>query len=179
MNLRIAISGSACTGKSTLAQALATTLGLPLIPEAMRLHLEAGNPRLDTLPAEQAGAVLKHFQHDLRVKESHSETFVADNGALDLEAYACWYGCDLPWEPWEQRYDAIVLLPAGVLPYEADGVRHPDPRAEARFQALVERLAMERDLGPRLLSMPADKLTVADRVDWVLERLRAGVLQAR
>lgn len=173
MTFRIAISGSASTGKSTLASALAEALGLPLIPEAMRLHLEAGHPRLDQVPREEACGVLARFRRELAAAEALHGSFVADNGALDLEAYAQWYGCPGDPSPWEHRYDAVILLPAGLLPYERDGVRRDDAGEEQRFQSMVEALAQQSRLGGRLWIMPADRDTVEGRVAWVKARLRA------
>jgi nicotinamide riboside kinase len=174
MTLRIAISGSACTGKSTLAAVLAEALELPLIPEAMRRHLEAGNPRLDRISCSQAAAVLEDFRQELLGAEQECGAFVADNSALDLEAYGRWYGCggDPDTRDWAGRYDAVVLLPAGVLPYERDGVRQNDPEVEARFQRLLERLAEASALAPVILHLPRGLRTPESRAAWVLSRLR-------
>jgi len=173
VNLRLAISGSAGTGKTTLSQALSRRLDLPLIPEAMRAYLERGGARLDRLPRAEAAAVLRGFREELRAQEIRLGAFVADNGALDLAAYDRWYGCEVASEAatWAERYDAVVLLPAGVLPYERDGVRQEDPAVEIRFQALLERLADASSLKPILLRLPGHLGTPEVRAEWVLSRL--------
>lgn len=68
MRLRIAISGSAGTGKTTLARLLARRLGLSLIPEALRAYLEAGGIRLEHLPPAGAAAILASFRQDLEAR---------------------------------------------------------------------------------------------------------------
>lgn len=173
MKWRIALSGSAGTGKTTLAQLLAQRLGLPLIPEAMRAYLEAGGRRLEQLPPSEAAAILASFRQDLWARERQLGAFVADNGALDLEAYARWCRCErhAQGELEVGRYDAVVLLPAGVLPYIRDGVRREDAEEEARFQGLLETLAHASPMGPALLRPPRQLCTPEARVNWVLAQL--------
>jgi nicotinamide riboside kinase len=173
MRLRIALSGSAGTGKTTLAQLLAERLKLPLIPEAMRTYLEAGGDRLERLPPAEVASILASFVQDLQEQETRLGAFVADNGALDLAAYARWYGCERAFleVPWAGRYDAVVLLPAGVLPYVRDGVRRDDAEEEARFQRLLETMAEASPPGPALLRPPRHLHTAETRADWVLTQL--------
>ncbi len=176
MTLRIALSGSAGTGKTTLARELARRLGLPLIPEAMRAYLEAGGKRLDRIPRPEAEAILAAFRTELEAEEARLGAFVADNGILDLQAYTRWYGClgTSNARIREGRYDAVVILPAGVLPYEQDGIRQDDPIVETRFQSLLERIADASALEPALLRVPSPIVTVEARVEWVLARLHAS-----
>ena len=179
MRLRIAISGSAGTGKTTLAQELSRRLSLPLIPEAMRAYLEAGGKRLDQVPRPEAEATLAVFCAELEAEESRLGFFVADNGALDLEAYARWYHCTNVSDSRNRaaRYDAVVILPAGVLPYERDGIRQADPAVETRFQEVLEGIAETSGLKSVLLRIPVHLLTVEARAEWVMARLK-GVGQA-
>jgi nicotinamide riboside kinase len=188
MMWRIALSGSAGTGKTTLAQMLAERLNLPLIPEAMRAYLEDGGIRWEHLHPARAAALLAAFRQDLLARERHLGAFVADNGALDLEAYARWYRCDSHArdELEAGRYHAVVLLPAGVLPYVRDGVRREDAEEEALFQDLLETLAEASPLGPALLRPPRLLRTPEARADWVLAklndvgpRLQTGVVDLR
>lgn len=173
MTWRIALSGSAGTGKTTLAQLLARRLDLPLIPEAMRAHLEAGGARLDDLPPAEAATILASFRQDLENQERELGAFVADNGALDLEAYTRWYRCGSGSRPGlvAGRYDAVVLLPAGLLPYVQDGIRRDDAEEEIRFQGLLESMAAVSPLQSVLLRPPHQLRTPEARADWVIAQL--------
>ena len=174
MKLRLAISGSAGTGKTTLARELSHRLNLPLIPEAMRAYLEAGGKRLDRVAQAQAEMKLAEFRAELEAAEGRLGAFVTDNGALDLDAYAHWYGCAGASKTGAHagRYDAVVILPAGILPYERDGIRQEDPAQEAQFQKLLERLAEESELESVLLRVPTQLRTVEERAEWVLEQFK-------
>ena len=69
-------------------------------------------------------------------------------------------------------YDAIVVLPWGVLPLQHDGVRSTNRWRQRHFQATVEGL-LRRDVEPgRLLEMPALR-DLEDRMRWVLARVQA------
>jgi predicted ATPase len=169
--LRIAVSGSAGTGKTTLAGALARRLDLPLLPEAMRRYLEAGGARLPSLGPVRARAVLAGFHRELLALETASPGFVADNGVLDLCAYAAWAGCAPEPPPPVLRYDVLLLLPWGAIPYERDGVRGDSPEAEQRFQALLEQLLPSWSRAVRVLRVPPELVRPDARLDWVLARL--------
>lgn len=174
--MRIALSGSAGTGKTTLALALSRALGLPLMPEETRARLEEGEPPLHHLAPEEGLAVLEGLWAARLDQEARLGAFVADNGPLDFAAYALHHGCVASAEhPFVRGCLAhlprvqTLLLPGGVLPYERDGVRCGDPGVEARFQALLEGLRPEgspvRDLPPGLLQREA-------RLAWALAQVR-------
>ena len=52
-------------------------------------------------------------------------------------------------------YDRVVLLPWGVLPLRADGVRSTNRWTQFQFQATVEGLLGRHVLPGRLLAVPA------------------------
>ena len=182
---RIALSGSAGTGKTTLARALAARWDVPYIDEGMRRRIEAGLD-LHTLTMTQFRAL----NLELRDEQAHLEQqavashggFVADRSALDYAAFWLIYRFVDDEAVTEQvmhaaaqraqQYDAVVLLPWGVLPLVADGVRSPNRWRQRHFQATVEGL-LRRDVEPgRLLEMPAID-GVEPRIAWVEARLRA------
>lgn len=176
--MRIALSGSAGTGKTTLARALSAACGLPLIPEEMRERLEAGALPLSALPPAEGLRVLEHLWAERLALEARLGAFVADNGALDFAAYALHHGCVgdrghpfvrtcLAHAP---HYDATLLLPWGALPYERDGVRCDDPEQERRFQVCLDGL-LPQVPEIRLHALPRALTARYERLAWAKAKI--------
>ena len=145
---RLALSGSAGTGKSTLGRALAEHYGVPYIEERMRLRLENGFQLGNLSPAEW-----RALMHDLWAEHAAEEArypkgFVADRSSLDFLAFWLHYGLydeEAETEAYSAAmrahaatYDRILLFPWGVLPLESDGVRATNPWVQLRFQTILE-----------------------------------------
>ncbi|MEM7519096.1 MAG: histidine phosphatase family protein, partial [Planctomycetota bacterium] len=85
--LRLAMSGSAGTGKTTLALRLAKDLGLAYIEEGMRRRLEAG---FDLHALDQKGhrALIREMWNEQRAQERDaSNGSIADRSPLDFAAF--------------------------------------------------------------------------------------------
>ncbi|HEY4354661.1 MAG TPA: uroporphyrinogen-III C-methyltransferase [Acidobacteriaceae bacterium] len=173
---RIGICGSASVGKTTLAHEVSRRLQLPCIGEEMRAHLESsGSSLAEQAPADTEAALLKMWQERVQA-EASATGFIADNCPLDFAAYALYYGC-LSEQSYDtlihaaveavQRYDAVVLLPWGVLPYEQDGIRPADRFLQLRYQTLLEGLLRRYVSAEKLYFLPESLLRVGDRAAWV------------
>ena len=146
---RIALSGSAGTGKTTLGRRLAAELGVPFLEEIMRRRLEAGFD-VHSLSLDQWRTFMRDQWREQRaLEEAASEGFVVDRSSLDYAAFYLHYDLHLgvDAEPWiaemsaeSERYDAILLFPWGVLPLVDDGVRSTNRFAQLRYQAILEGL---------------------------------------
>src|SRR5262249_40018569 len=90
---KIAVTGSAGVGKTSLVEMLAAALDLPRIEEEMRAYLERTRAHLWELPSTAVAAVILDLWRERAAKETNTEAFVADNCALDFVAYALHYGC--------------------------------------------------------------------------------------
>ncbi|NMO16453.1 uroporphyrinogen-III C-methyltransferase [Pyxidicoccus fallax] len=176
---RLAVTGSASTGKTALARALSGALSLPLVPEEMRAYLMSTGTRLEQRsPAEAARALEGMWRERLVTEDAQSGGFVADNCVLDFAAYALHHGCasEAPEllaaaTACGGTYDAIFLLPHGVLPYEQDGIRSASPAQELRYQLVLEALLRRHVPASRLIEVPARLRTVDERVAFCLEAL--------
>ena len=86
MDLRIAIVGSFSTGKTTLAEALARRLDLPLLPETAREVVALGfKLDKDATPETETLIFLKQYNNEIS-----TESFVGDRSLIDVMAYAGW-----------------------------------------------------------------------------------------
>lgn len=178
----IGITGSAGSGKTTLATALAERLGRCFVPEAMRDRLAAG---FDLHRLTRAGhrALLADDATDLARRLAVPDAqLVTDRTPLDMAAF--WlsngYGVDDPaaTEALLGRavcamadYRRVVLLPWGALPLRADGVRSANPWLQLHFQEIIEGLC-RRFLPPEtLLVVPDTAVSFSERLNWVLKQL--------
>lgn len=146
--MKIALSGSAGTGKTTLAKKLAESLGVPYLEEGMRSRLESGLD-LHALDMEGHRQLMRDmWSEQLALETAATGGFVADRSSLDFAAFWMHYGLYEDHEATEafmasmclhgESYDRVVLLPWGVLPLEADGVRTTNRWIQLRYQGILE-----------------------------------------
>lgn len=181
---RVALSGSAGTGKTTLGRALASALDVPYVPEGMRDRLEAGL-QLHTLGRDGLRALVRELWHEQQAREAAAVRahggFVSDRSPVDYAAF--WLTYRFTEDPAAtaaffaetlgavDRYDRIICLPWGVVPLHADGVRTSDPWVQRAFQATVEGLLTREVPEARLALLPTVVEGVDARVAWVRDLL--------
>lgn len=177
MNIRLAISGSAGTGKTALGKALASRLGLPFIEENMRERIASGL-RLDQLrPSELADLLSEVWDEQRAAEDAAGSSFVADRSAYDYIAFWLQYGLhhDEPrTDEWiarmreeGARYDRILVLPWGVLPLEDDGIRSTNRWIQFHYQALLENTLRRFARRGQVLGIPGEE-TLEQRVEFAL-----------
>lgn len=156
--IRIVVTGSECTGKTTLACQLATWLKVPSLPEASRLVAESlARP----LTADDVGTIAnRHMSlEDALVHRTHPALVVLDTDLVSTVVYSRhYYGHCEPWivEEAAARRADLYLLAQPDVPWQPDGVRdRPAARAElhadfSRYLREIGATVLEVDgLGPR------------------------------
>jgi deoxyadenosine/deoxycytidine kinase len=175
---RIAIVGSFSTGKTTLAEAVAEPLGLPLLPEAAREVAALGfKLDKDATPEVETLIFLKHFYNEM----VHSD-FVADRSLVDVMAYAGWVLDNQEWKKetalfeecqriaqhnLRSQYTHVFYLPI-EFPIVPDELRPNDPAFQKEIDERILALLESYDVAYETLSG-----SVGSRVTALLERVRS------
>jgi NadR type nicotinamide-nucleotide adenylyltransferase len=164
---RICLTGAECTGKTTLALALAARYAAPCSPEFAREYAERVKRPLTAadIDAIAAGQIANE---DLASATGNPATgnphlVIVDTDLVSTVVYSRHHYGDCP--PWieraaeARRADLYLLLDAGV-PWTADGVRDSGARRDA----------LHREFGETLRSMGAEVAAIGGSWKERLER---------
>jgi NadR type nicotinamide-nucleotide adenylyltransferase len=153
--LVVVVTGSECTGKTTLARELAAAFGAPCSAEFARQYLEA---KAVPLVADDVDPIAcgQQAAEDAAAAEA-SDLLVKDTDLVSTVVYAHhYYGSCPVWvaeEARARRGDLYLLLHPDV-PWVADGLFRDRPADRALLHRLfAERLA---DLGARTVDVTGD-----------------------
>ena len=177
---RIALSGSAGTGKSTLGRRLAQELGLPFLEERMRQRLQSGFDVHALDPAGWRALIEQDWCAQREAEERCGAGFVADRSSLDYAAFWLHYGLHEDAEEtarWvarlaeeARRYDRVLLCPWGAFPLVDDGVRSTNRWTQLCFQTILEGL-LARYADPARVVRVAPTPALEERLAQVLRAL--------
>jgi len=149
--VRIALLGAECSGKSTLARALADRLPGVRVDELLREFCD----RQGRTPAreEQHGLMRSQMEREslalAQARREGAAFVVCDSAPLITALYSVeLFGDHSLLEPAfeHQRGYALTLLTAIDLPWEADGIQRDGPLARARFDARLWRTLRDRGI---------------------------------
>lgn len=161
---RICLTGAECTGKTTLALALAARYAAPCSPEFAREYAERVKRPLTLADVEEIAAG-QIANEDLASVTGNPHLVILDTDLVSTVVYSRHhYGGCPPWieqAATARRADLYLLLDAGV-PWTADGVRDAGARRDA----------LHREFGETLRSMGAEVAAIGG--SWE-ERLRRAV----
>lgn len=177
---RIAFSGSAGTGKTTLARAVAEHMNVPYIEEGFRRRVDEGLLMYQLDDAQRRDLMREMWAEQRALERAATGGFVSDRSSADFAAFWLHYGlvdAEAETERFlaEMQSDAakverVVLCPWGVLPLESDGVRSTNRWLQLRYQALLEGMHGRMTAPEKLLRVP-DSDDLPARLAFVLERL--------
>ena len=179
MTVRLAISGSAGTGKSSLAMGLANSLKLPYIEESFRRQRENGLVFQNLSHTEQSLLIIDLYTEAIEQAAKHPNGFIQDRCPIDFLAFWLHYGF------WSDEtssaalfdraredlsyYDRIVILPWGVFDIEDDGIRSTNCWLQLKFQSLLAGLIHRMTPKELIYWMPEDINTKHGRLAHIFE----------
>ena len=180
---RLALAGSAGTGKTTLGRALAQRLDVPYIPEGMRERLEAGLDVHALGPGGFKRLFLELWQEQMALEDAAIQAnggFVCDRSGWDYAAFRLLYRFTKDIDEVAEFYarvrertallDRLVVLPWGVIPLQADGIRTANPWTQRLFQSSLEGL-VNREVPARIAAFMPPLTELEQRVTWILDLL--------
>lgn len=165
--VRVVVTGSECTGKTTLAQALASHYGTLWVPEFARRFVadKGAPPDAGDVEAIARGQLVAEAEAEARLVAQGGSLLVLDTDLLSTVVYARhYYGSGPTWIETALRSrpgDLYVL--AGIdVPWVADGEQRDRGDRREQMQALFRDALQNRGLAyEEVLGDPATRLRAA------------------
>ena len=163
--IRVVVTGSECTGKTTLAEALARQYGCPWVPEySRRFVLEKGTP-----PVYRDVEAIARGQIELEdsLAAGASDLLIQDTDLLSTVVYSRHYYDDCPGWVEDALGDRIadLYLLAGIdVPWQPDGDQRDRGHRREEMQELFREAL--RDRGARVAEIGGrheDRMAAAER----------------
>ena len=150
--MRIGFSGSAGTGKTTLAKSVNEFMNFPYFEEGVREYLEAHEiPHLREMKPNGTMKMHLHLLKKRMLAEANAIKCVSDRTSYDNACYALyWLGREEHLQHKLMKYtmacsihaiktyDVIFILPFGVFDIEDDGCRSVKPAYQQGMQMMIE-----------------------------------------
>lgn len=139
--LRVVVTGSECTGKTTLGRQLAERFGAPWVPEYARGYCEAKPGPLG--PEDVEPIARGQVAEADAAEERATSLLVLDTDLLSTVVYARhYYGACPGWveDAARARLADLYLLCVPDLPWAADGIRDRGEAREEMHRLFAEEL---------------------------------------
>jgi len=162
---RIVVTGSECTGKTTLARALAEHYRTAWVPEVVRAYVEAKKvpPGFDDVD----NIARLHVALSDRIGEGASALLILDTDLLSTWVYSHHYYGDCPkWidESILKRRGDLYLLAGIDVPWQADGLQRDRGHMREEMQALFrDEIVRRRFRHIEIEGAPGQRLATAVR----------------
>jgi NadR type nicotinamide-nucleotide adenylyltransferase len=166
------VTGSECTGKTTLAEALAAHYGTVWVPEFVR-DFVAGNDRAPAL-GDVDEIARDQIEREDEAARRASRTLILDTDLLSTVIYSSHYFGECPaWveEELARRRADLYLLADIDVPWSPDGLMRDRGDRREEMHALFQRALESRRLRFALVRGPHEtRMEVATRaIDALLE----------
>lgn len=161
--LRVVVTGSECTGKTTLAETLAEHYGTVVVPEFVRYYVreKGAAPEYRDVEAIARGQI----ELENRLAAEAPQLVIQDTDLLSTVVYSRhYYGSCPRWIEYAMRERAAQLyLLAGIdVPWIADGDQRDRGDRREEMQQLFRQALIDRRLRfVEICGSPEDRLAVA------------------
>lgn len=142
-NVRLVVTGSECTGKTTLAHQLGAWLSAPVVAESSRIYAENVARELTAQDVEPIATAHLHSVALTTQRYHTAPMLVLDADLVSTVVYARHYYGECPrWieEKAAEQCGALYLLCATDVPWVGDGVRDRAGVRDIIQQAFVDAL---------------------------------------
>ena len=126
----VVVTGSECTGKTTLADELAAAFDAPRSPEFVRAYVDARRAPLDASDVEPIAAGQLRVERAAEAAARPGGVVVRDTDLVSTTVYARhYYGACPAWIDWaaSRRAGDLYLLLAPDVPWVPDGLQRDRP----------------------------------------------------
>ena len=153
--MKIALTGAASTGKSTLAREL---MKAPELKEVLKTHLnidarkiqeEMGERSIDQMSSKKLQEFQMRYFFQKKQMEKDLDFYIVERSFIDIAVY--WILRDAKYEnelikqkvvdeckTESERYDLHIFLPFGVIQFENDGYRSLNIKSHYEFSETVK-----------------------------------------
>lgn len=183
--MKIALTGSSGTGRTTIAQKLAQVVDYPALTNLTKNILRDDGFKYGTnftveeflsTPERQ-----KKLFENKKIMESHYEDFVTDRSWLDLASYCIQGMYNSSYSDFDidnfvlncqneiKKYDIVIHIPWGRQPLKFNGTRTINPWFQLIIDSIVYKLAIVWKVN--IISVPVD-LNNDLALEWIIDYLK-------
>ncbi|MES9906357.1 MAG: AAA family ATPase [Sedimenticola sp.] len=184
--MKIAISGSAGCGKTTLVHTLSQAMETAFIPEQYDCFFNHSGRYIQ--PRQQLMKLIEEVLDHKHQQENKHTNFIADRSPIDL--FNLWLSLDFSankkrtdqfqqkCEVYLQKYDLIILPPWGALPMKQVSEAHSPrkrvmkPWVQFRHHSTLIGIALQWLPVNKLLPIPSHITHQEERLSFILKSLQ-------